>query len=217
MEVFNSKQHWQEFKDGTIAVNCKNESLAVEFLDYCVNNGLNWHVITSGWKDYEQETCYSNNMSLGYSYKSYYHSHNYKIVEFQGIHKGEDKNMEKTLLEWIEYWKNSSKKNFQIESDYKTIIFNNKGMESKSKRNPEYDIISQVFNLIGQKYKLIEEPVTLQEAMAAFENGETIKCIIDDCEHIYEPTNTRFDIVDINGVAITTYEILKGIWYIVRK
>jgi hypothetical protein len=83
METF-TKNDWQEFLDGKIAVNCPTFELSNEFIssermrEYCEKRfNKNWHT-------YSRNTCYTTRYGLSYCYTEWFKSQNCIVKEFKG-------------------------------------------------------------------------------------------------------------------------------------
>ena len=71
------------------------------------------------------------------------------------------------------------------------------------------------------KFELVQEPVTFQEAVKAFAEGKTIRCELEGVGE-YCDTYKRdglsniggYDVQNVNGVAVGSTEILNGRWFI---
>lgn len=83
----------EEFKKGKMAVNCKTEELAKEFLGALSDSGFRWigRKDFEGryeWCNYEEDTCYNcyeeGDKELQYSGIDYFKNNGYKIKEFKG-------------------------------------------------------------------------------------------------------------------------------------
>ena len=90
MEIFSIEKHWDDFKQGKIAVNCRTEDSANEFLKYCYNKGLKWGSGASllelnYWHNYESKMCYSYHNGMTKENIDYYQGEEYIITEFNGL------------------------------------------------------------------------------------------------------------------------------------
>ena len=90
MKKFDIKKHWEDFKQGKIAVNCRTEDLAIEFLKYCHNKGLKWGSGASllelnYWHNYESKMCYSYHNGMTKENINYYQEDKYIITKFSGL------------------------------------------------------------------------------------------------------------------------------------
>jgi len=90
MEIFNIEKHWDDFKQGKLAVNCRTEDSANEFLKYCHNKGLKWGSGASllelnYWHNYESKMCYSHHNGMTKENVDYYQKEEYIITEFNGL------------------------------------------------------------------------------------------------------------------------------------
>jgi len=65
MEQFNVKEDWIGFLNGDLYVNCKTQSLAIEFLEYCHKQGLKW----SDGSPLIDFSCWSSGYKEGINYK----------------------------------------------------------------------------------------------------------------------------------------------------
>lgn len=84
-----NKFDWDKFKNEKIAVNCRTEEAAKEFVKECFNRGMKWF----GWSTpvtfyncYKEETAYTFNFdgfkNLGYSDALWYKQEGYEVVEY---------------------------------------------------------------------------------------------------------------------------------------
>ncbi|WP_052406370.1 hypothetical protein [Clostridium culturomicium] len=85
-----NKFDWDKFKNEKIAVNCRTEEAAKEFIEECYIRGLKWmngsRNITF-YNCYKEETAYTFNFKgtgfIGYSYTHWYKKEGYEIVEYE--------------------------------------------------------------------------------------------------------------------------------------
>lgn len=118
------------------------------------------------------------------------------------------------------------RKDLQVDHYYGDVLFINrmealKGKEVEIKinlKNNKYLIVEDN----GQHYwsaemfEPVEKPVSFMEAIKAFNKGKTIKCELEYGEVIkYEIDEyNKGSLVDEEGGAITSYEILEGKWFV---
>jgi hypothetical protein len=83
METF-TKKDWQDFVEGKIAVNCKTEELAREFINgEKIKKIADWNGNTY-WNHYKENMTYSKISKLGFCDKGYYVNQGLIIKEFKG-------------------------------------------------------------------------------------------------------------------------------------
>jgi hypothetical protein len=83
METFTNK-NWQDFINGKIAVNCKTEELAREFINgEKIKKIADWNGNTY-WNHYKENMTYSKISKLGFCDKGYYVNQGLIIKEFKG-------------------------------------------------------------------------------------------------------------------------------------
>jgi hypothetical protein len=83
METFTNK-NWQDFINGKIAVNCKTEELAREFINgEKIKKIADWNGNTY-WSHYKENMTYSKISKLGFCDKGYYVNQGLIIKEFKG-------------------------------------------------------------------------------------------------------------------------------------
>jgi hypothetical protein len=112
----------------------------------------------------------------------------------------------KPLIYWFEYW-HKIKKQFKIKHYYSNAIF--EFSEDGIKFNNGYDNL-----LLECVYELVQESVDRLTAIEANDNGKTISCQLPNVgKRIFKQTVGKF-LVDDDGLAVTTQEILNGTWYI---
>ena len=87
METF-TKQDWQEFLNKRVAVNCKTEELAIEFLEYDKIKELRLKerscMDLSHWNMYKGNTGYSTHYGFGYSEFRWHIEQGLTVKEFKG-------------------------------------------------------------------------------------------------------------------------------------
>ena len=93
MEYFEIEKDMEEFLNNKIAVNCRTEKDAREFLDFlasehrvkwCNNDELNKS--NTYWDHHKDKTCYTCHKSrLTYCYIAYYERLDYEILTYQDI------------------------------------------------------------------------------------------------------------------------------------
>jgi|GEM_PF-6844589 len=105
MEQFNFEKHWGKFRADGLAVNCKTEDLANEFLSFCEQRGLEWSggdsLLSSNnkWQEHESETCYWGRWGVSYSSINYCNEQKVGIIEFIGSNKEVKSNHPTTTTE----------------------------------------------------------------------------------------------------------------------
>jgi hypothetical protein len=65
------------------------------------------------------------------------------------------------------------------------------------------------------EWELIQEPVDFLTAVEAYSEGKTIRC--EDSKwgsHTYKIDEFSDEIKDTKGIAVSTHEVLKGVWYV---
>ena len=85
-----NKFDWDKFKNEKIAVNCRTEEAAKEFIEECYIRGLKWmngsRNITF-YNCYKEETAYTFNFKgtgfIEYAYTHWYKKEGYEIVEYE--------------------------------------------------------------------------------------------------------------------------------------
>jgi hypothetical protein len=70
LETFDFKKHWELFIDDSLAVWCKTEKAANDFLKYCANQGMTWfsgNELNShnNWETYKENTYYVEGICFG--------------------------------------------------------------------------------------------------------------------------------------------------------
>ena len=97
MKEFN----WEDFKNKDIAVHCKTENEAKDFIGKCYEHEIMWsdkNINKTNWDFKTKNTCYDfcqYNNALAYAIKSYYIQNKYVI------------------LEWSDYYMNTKKERVQ--------------------------------------------------------------------------------------------------------
>lgn len=85
----------------------------------------------------------------------------------------------------------------------------------KSAYYPLEKIIEELpINNVELVWKREPEPVSFMEAIKAFEEEKTIKCIKNGIKFIYKNAEISKKLINNNGIAIGFDEILYGEWYI---
>lgn len=88
------KELWNEFKNGEkIAVNCKTEKEAEEFLKMCDKEGLEWFggdslTDNNCWNTYKESTCYSNECDVQIASEKYNRAEGCKIITYTELMEG---------------------------------------------------------------------------------------------------------------------------------
>ena len=88
------KFNWEGFKNGKIAVHCKTEEEAKEFINECYKHGISWRHSCeneTNWKLYEKDTYYNCGVELHLSYGNI---NNGLIVDLPVVKYKEDNKME---------------------------------------------------------------------------------------------------------------------------
>jgi hypothetical protein len=88
MKKFDVNKHWELFINKGLAVNCKTETLANEFITYCYKNNIKWFGEDNKlnyWSSFREETCYRHGHCLTYADKPYFEKVDYQIIEFDGF------------------------------------------------------------------------------------------------------------------------------------
>ena len=90
MELFKESD-LEFFKEGNLAVNCKTEELAKEFLAWCVSKGIKTIGDNTFFSTYKNYTCYVvfNRTGINFSGLVYFEENGYFIKEFKGFNKQE--------------------------------------------------------------------------------------------------------------------------------
>lgn len=85
-----NKFDWDKFKNEKIAVNCRTEEAAKEFVKECFNRGLEWMKGSRNitfYNCYKEETAYTFNFKgtgfIEYAYTNWYKKEGYEIVEYE--------------------------------------------------------------------------------------------------------------------------------------
>lgn len=155
-----TQEQFELFRNGKVAVNCKTEELAKEFVEYCHENGIVWSVSErhqTNWKREKENMCYNvYHDNLGYSGRSYFESERYQIIEFTGF-------KEKTLYEEI---LPIMLKRFDLELDEEFMIEDGDHKYKFSKdllmvfRNDERDWDESILleGFIREEFKIIKLP-----------------------------------------------------------
>ena len=71
------------------------------------------------------------------------------------------------------------------------------------------------------RWEEVPQEVTWQEALEAWANGKTVKCIARGYDNVYQKYDAINDcddsfLVEENGNPVDAYEILEGRWYILE-
>ena len=74
----------------------------------------------------------------------------------------------------------------------------------------ELNIIEAVNMPVGTE---IQKPISFMEALKAFNNGKTIRCIYEGDEYFYK-WGIGYMLIDEDKNPISSTEILNGEWYI---
>lgn len=91
LKTFNLKEHWDLFLDDKLVVNCETEELAIEFLTYCYDQGMEWNsgdsLKKTNWDRYENITCYNceGYRDMLYGDIDYFQKNSYEVVKFKGF------------------------------------------------------------------------------------------------------------------------------------
>ena len=135
--------------------------------------------------------------------------------------KGE-KEMKYTAIEAINKLIENPKLKFRfsyssnIDGDRSGVIVNNNGSIAYEKFNgnkcDDYVTLHNAF--LKYIFELIPQPVIFMEAVKAYAEKKTIKCISEYGERGYRYYRTGNGMVDDMDSAITPEEILEGKWYI---
>lgn len=85
-----NKFDWNKFKNEKIAVNCRTEEAAKEFIEECYIRGLKWMNGSRNiafYNCYKEETAYTFNFKgtgfIEYAYTHWYKKEGYEIVEYE--------------------------------------------------------------------------------------------------------------------------------------
>lgn len=76
---------WNEFKSDKVAVHCKTEKEAKDFIKIAYDNWVEWNVSDrdiTNFCYYRNETCYAYYGSIEYSSIEFYYNNDYKIIEW---------------------------------------------------------------------------------------------------------------------------------------
>ena len=90
VEQFNVEKHWEDFKLGKVAVNCKTKELSDEFKKYCSDKRMKWCSGThldelDYWYNYGSKLCYVYDSGMSNSYAEYFQEDGKLITEFNGF------------------------------------------------------------------------------------------------------------------------------------
>ena len=103
-----------------------------------------------------------------------------------------------------------------IDGDWSGVIINNNGSiayeEFNGNKCDDYVTLHNTF--LKYIFELIPQPVTFMEAVKAYAETKTIKCISKYGEREYHYCCTNKGMVDNIGSAMSPEEILHGKWYI---
>lgn len=79
--------NWNEFKNENVAVWCKTEELAKDFIEECYDRKITWkygNVNNTYYEEYNNKMCYGcfDNLIV-YCYLKFYRQENYKIIKWE--------------------------------------------------------------------------------------------------------------------------------------
>ncbi|ENJ9653528.1 hypothetical protein AB2T14_001136 [Clostridium botulinum] len=220
----NMKFDWEGFKNNEFAVLCDTQEKAEDFIKQCHINRMHWFngdKEETFWNECKEETCYCNNYdynnTLGYGRKKLFLKEDYKIVEWEMespfIENKIGYDREYNIMEIKEFPENTE----FIDSLGLKIRFNNRNcMEVFSNKTKKWVECKLTKNWLNSKFKLVkkDKKVTALEAMQAYYEYKTIKCIwLKD--NIYEfDGNEGSRLIDIKEEGMLLNLILNGEWYI---
>lgn len=76
------------FRTDDIAINCETKQEAKQFLDWCYENGMEWHASIKKSTHYAgKETCYSYLTHLGVGSIQHYKTEGFKIIKYKDFKK----------------------------------------------------------------------------------------------------------------------------------
>lgn len=163
------KEFWERFKNEDIAINCKTEDEAKEFVRQCYENGIEWlysiynskyDVNTTDYKNYENGICYriffdpANKISFVDVNMNYCRNHNYTIIPFSEINKPikEESKMFKCSICGKEYDTPVDRAKCEIECD--KVIKAKAEQEKKNKLKAEREKRTEELSQAYDEYKI---------------------------------------------------------------
>jgi len=69
---------------------------------------------------------------------------------------------------------------------------------------------------MSYKWRRVSKPIRFTNALMAHDDRKTIICELGDRKSVYDRENAHLGLVNNKGHAITTLEILEGVWYVVE-
>ncbi|AUN10420.1 hypothetical protein RSJ21_09330 [Clostridium botulinum] len=208
--------NFENFKYNAIAIYCNNEKEIIDFINKCEENNISVNdrtkeVLIKHFKDGICLDC-SDSVHIGYANYQYYKIRNYEIIEWE-IENKIDYDGIYTFMEVINNIKNNEKwisidTLYTLQSIEKVenhIVFNYDG--NMSNKSLTIDI--------NTRFKLVkkDKKVTFEEAIQAYNEYKTIKCIWLDYIYEFQYQNNEANLINLEEDRLLNL-ILEGEWYI---
>ena len=133
-----NEEIWKEFLNGVVAVNCRTEDEANQFLQYCHGQELKWFggnrslLAMNNFNDYCERTCYElTEYGMKYGRVVYFEGENYRVYTLDELFESESVVNEEL---WSEFIKDRLYVNCQSEDESNSFLeyCHSKGLEWSS-------------------------------------------------------------------------------------
>ncbi|MHB9909252.1 hypothetical protein [Clostridium botulinum] len=217
---------WNEFKKGKVVVHCDTKEKAINFLSECNLQNIKW----VDKEDIIPTKCYFEKYETGIGYRfvpfesnEYCHGLTYDCLEFY-----------ETIGSNIIEWEIENKIDYDGIYTFMEVINNIKNNEKWISIDTLYTLQSIekvenhiVFNYDGNmsnksltidintRFKLVkkDKKVTFEEAIQAYNEYKTIKCIWLDYIYEFQYQNNEANLINLEEDRLLNL-ILEGEWYI---